>query len=193
MIHLSYGRCTALLALPDESHPDSQGAMLPLPGRYLSGTMRGRFNPKDGHLYLTGLRGWQTAAVHDGCFQRLRYTRGGFHQPIRYATHPGQIKVTFGVDLDQELAEDKESYNLQQWNYRWTKNYGSKDWSIEDPDREGRNTIDIEKVRLDADKRTVLLSIPGLQRAMQFELKYDLDSAGGKVVRGILAGTINKL
>ncbi|MEC8973716.1 MAG: DUF6797 domain-containing protein, partial [Verrucomicrobiota bacterium] len=62
MIHLSYGRCTALVALPDEAHP-GQGAMWQLPGRYLSGAMRGRFNPHDGHLYVSGMRGWQTAAV----------------------------------------------------------------------------------------------------------------------------------
>ena len=193
MIHLSYGRCTPMLILADEMHPEIQGAMQPLPGRFLSGAMRGRFNPKDGHLYITGLRGPSTAAVHDGCFQRFRYTGGAFHKVIRYATQPGQLKIILGVTLDRELAEDKESYSLKQWNYRWTKNYGSKDWSLENPNSEGRTTLDIQHARLAADKKTVHLQIPNLQQAMQFEFKYDLDSAAGKVVRGVLAGTINKL
>jgi hypothetical protein len=192
MIHLSYGRCTALLALPDEAHP-GQGAMLQLPGRYLSGAMRGRFNPHDGHLYVSGLRGWQTAAVHDGCFQRLRFVGGALRQPTRYATRPGELELTFDVKPDRELATDPESYSLEQWNYLWSKNYGSRDWSLRDPKKNGRDKVEVRAAKLLADGRTVVLRVPGLARAMQFELKYDLDAADGALIRGTLAGTINEL
>lgn len=192
IIHLSYGRCTAMIGMTDLSNK-TQGAMINLPGRYLSGAMRGRFNPHDGHMYVSGLRGWQTSAVHDGCFQRLRFTGGTLRQPISYSTHPGKIEITFDTTLDRELAEDSESYSLQQWNYLWSNQYGSKDWSILNPKKNGRDTVAIESVRLKNDNKTVVLTIPDLSKAMQFELKYDMDDSQGKLVRGSLAGTINKL
>ena len=192
MIHLSYGRCTALVALPDEAYP-GQGAMLQLPGRYLSGVMRGRFNPHDGHLYVSGLRGWQTAAVHDGCFQRLRFVGGALRQPVRYATRADELELGFDVKLDRELAEDPQSYSLEQWNYLWSSQYGSKDWSIRDPDKNRRDPVVIRKATLQPDGKTVVLQVSGLAKAMQFQLKYDMDDIGGELVRGTMAGTINEL
>jgi hypothetical protein len=192
MIHLSYGRCTALVALQDEAHP-GQGAMWQLPGRYLSGAMRGRFNPHDGHLYVSGMRGWQTAAVHDGCFQRLRFVGGALRQPIRYATRAGELELSFDVKLDRKLAEDPESYSLEQWNYLWSKNYGSKDWSIRDSKKNGRDPVAIRTATLQPNGKTVVLGVPGLAKAMQFQLKYDMDDIGSELVRGTMAGTINEL
>ena len=192
MIHLSYGRCTALVALQDEAHP-GQGAMRQLPGRYLSGAMRGRFNPHDGHLYVSGMRGWQTAAVHDGCFQRLRFVSGALRQPIRYATRTGELELSFDVKLDRELAEDPQSYSLEQWNYLWSSQYGSKDWSIRNPGKNGRDPVVIRTATLQPNGKTVVLGVPGLAKAMQFQLKYDMDDIGGELVRGTMAGTINEL
>ncbi len=193
MIHLSYGRCTALVALADESHPMRQGAMLELPGRYLSGVMRGRFNPHDGHFYVSGLRGWQTAAVHDGCFQRLRFVGKTLRQPTRYATRAGELELGFDVKLDRKLAEDPQSYSLEQWNYLWSSQYGSKDWSIRDPGKNGRDAVTIRTATLQTDGKTVVLRVSGLAKAMQFQLKYDMDDIGGELVRGTMAGTINEL
>ena len=167
--------------------------MINLPGRYLSGAMRGRFNPHDGHMYVSGLRGWQTSAVHDGCFQRLRLVGGQLRQPVDYATGPGKIEITFDTPLDRELAEDPESYSLEQWNYLWSSQYGSKDWSVRDPEKNGRDPVAIQSAKLSKDHKTVVLSVPDLTKAMQFELKYDMDDAEGELVRGSMAGTINEL
>ena len=192
MIHLSYGRCTAMVGITDRSEK-TQGAMINLPGRYLSGAMRGRFNPHDGHMYISGLRGWQTSAVHDGCFQRLRFAGGEIRMPISYSTHPGKIEITFDTALDKKLAEDSESYSLEQWNYLWSGQYGSKDWSIIKPKKNGRDNITIKSATLKSDHKTVELNVPNLSKSMQFELKYDMDDSQGKLVRGSIAGTINKL
>ncbi len=192
LIHLSYGRCTAMIGMTDLSEK-TQGAMISLPGRYLSGAMRGRFNPHDGHMYVSGLRGWQTSAVHDGCFQRLRFAGGKIRQPTSYSTHPGKIEITFDTTLDKKLAEDSESYSLEQWNYLWSSQYGSKDWSIINPKKNERDTVTIQSAKLKINNKTVVLTVPNLSKAMQFELKYDMDDSQGKLVRGSLAGTINKL
>ena len=77
--------------MPDESgalrHPAHQDSLRPfnggsfeLPLTFASGIHRGRMNPKDGQLYLTGLKGWVSSAVNDGCFQRVRYV-GATDQP----------------------------------------------------------------------------------------------------------------
>ena len=59
------------------AHQDSlrpfNGASLELPLTFASGIHRGRMNPHDGQLYLTGLKGWVSSAVNDGCLQRVRY------------------------------------------------------------------------------------------------------------------------
>ncbi|GIT38709.1 MAG: hypothetical protein Ct9H300mP7_6300 [Verrucomicrobiota bacterium] len=55
--------------------------------------------------------------------------------------------------------------------------YGSKDWSIRDPKKNGRDKVAIPSTKLQPDGKTVVLSLPGLTRAMQFELKFDLDAA----------------
>ena len=94
---------------------------------------------------------------------------------------------------DRELATDPESYSLEQWNYLWSKNYGSKDWSVRDAMKNERDKVVVRAAKLLPDGRTVVLHVLGLARAMQFELKYDLDAADGSLIRGTLAGTINEL
>ncbi len=71
-------------ALRHPAHQDSlrpfNGGSFELPLTFASGIHRGRMNPKDGQLYLTGLKGWVSSAVNDGCFQRVRYV-GATGQP----------------------------------------------------------------------------------------------------------------
>jgi hypothetical protein len=192
MIHLSYGRCTMMLVLRDEANP-RQGGVVPLPGRFLSGVMRARFHPHDGHLYLTGMRGWQTAAVRDGCFQRVRHTGLSASVPAAFAIRPQGIELTFPETLDREIAEDPESYSAEQWNYRWTANYGSPDYSVKEPDREGRDPVRIAAARLQEDGRTVFLEIPELRPVMQFKLQYNLEGTDGAVIRNDFYATIHQL
>ena len=59
----------------------TQGAMVRMPLKFNTGVMRGAFNPVDGQLYVCGLRGWQTRALRDGAFYRVRYTGESFAQP----------------------------------------------------------------------------------------------------------------
>src|SRR6266496_1076492 len=121
MVHLSYGRCTMMIVLRDERNHQAQGMTVPLPGRFLSGVMRARFNPHDGHLYVSGLRGWQTAALRDGCFQRVRYTGARFYLPVAFAVQTNGIRLTFSEPLEQTFAERVDSYGIKQWNYHWTE------------------------------------------------------------------------
>jgi hypothetical protein len=193
MLHLSYGRCTMMLILRDgNAYPPVQGAAVPLPGRFASGVCRGRFHPRAHHLYLTGLRGWQTAAVRDGCFQRVRLQEE-FPTPVRYSTSPNNFTLTFSEPLDRELAEDLESYSAEMWNYKWSSTYGSPDFSVATPDKQGRDSVKITAAKLSEDGRTVVLTIPEMRAAMQFAINFNLETERGEPLQNAIYATINEL
>jgi hypothetical protein len=193
LLHFSYGRGTMMLVLRDEVEGVWQGATVPLPGRFLSGAMRGRFNPHDGHLYVTGSNGWQTAAVRDGCFQRVRYTGGPLNLPVSLNVHEDGLRLTFSDPLDRSTAQDIGSYALARWNYRWTEKYGSADWSVTDPQTRRRDEMRVTGARLADDDRTLFLRVQDMGPVMQMELRYDLDSADGRPLRGGVYPTVHRL
>jgi hypothetical protein len=204
MLHLLWGRCTAMLVLRDEVAGSAgegagatvavNGAAVPLPVKFLSGPNRATFNPKDGALYVAGSTGWQTSAVKDGALQRVRFTGKTPGLPVRWAVKPGGLELTFSRPVDPSTAADPGSYGFKQWNYRYAEQYGSKDWSVADPQKEGRDEIPVKSAKVQADGRTIFLALPGLQPVMQFELKYNVDATdGGKALRGSLWGSINRV
>jgi hypothetical protein len=193
MLHLLWGRCGLMLVLRDRVGDAAQGAVVPLPGRFLSGPNRGTFSPKDGHLYIAGSTGWQTSAAKDGGLQRVRFTGKPVFLPVGWHAHRNGLSLTFSQPLDRAAAEDPGSYAISQWNYRYASQYGSKDWSVANPDKEGHDTVEIKSARLLPDGKTVFLEIPGVRPVMQLELKYSLNAAGGKPLRNQLWLTLNKL
>ncbi len=60
MVHLSFGTGSYFLLLRDEVRGQMQGAVVPMPGQFLSGVHRGKFSPTDGQLYV---RAWPAGAV----------------------------------------------------------------------------------------------------------------------------------
>ncbi|MEO1994573.1 MAG: PA14 domain-containing protein, partial [Planctomycetaceae bacterium] len=194
MLHLSYGQCRLLLSVIEKVDGVYQGGTIKLPtvpADFESGIMRGRFNPRDGQLYVTGLRGWQTRAVRDGCFQRLRYTGGPLHLPTRVKTYTNGIKLTFTDPLDPDTAQNPENYFVEQWNYRWSQQYGSPDYSVADPRRQGRDEVPVVSATLMDSGNSVFLEMPGRQPVMQFSIDWMLNSAANKRLRGTYAHTIN--
>ncbi|HIA18618.1 MAG TPA: c-type cytochrome, partial [Planctomycetaceae bacterium] len=194
MLHLSYGQCRLLLTLMEEVNGVYQGGSIKfptVPDDFESGIMRGRFNPHDGQLYVSGLRGWQTRAVRDGCFQRLRYTGGPVHLPTAVRTYKNGIKLTFPESLDREMAENVDNYFVEQWNYRWTAQYGSPDFSVKNPQQQGRDEVPVVSATLMDGGQAIFLEMPGRQPVNQISISWLLDSTSGEHVRGRYAHTIN--
>jgi hypothetical protein len=178
-----------------------------------SGAMRARFNPKDGQLYVTGLRGWQTTATQNGCFQRVRYTGASTRMPIALAATKQGVRVDFTCELDAQAASDVANWNLEIWNYVWSSAYGSPEISTTETKvaatelgNDGRlqfskaqmaerkhDAMVVRKATLSADRRSVLLEVADLRPAMQAQLKYELKSADGAELRGQVTGTIHAL
>lgn len=198
-LHLSWGRCTVHWLLRETV--DGEGATgvaqggvvrLPIP-KLLSGPITGAFNPRDGHLYVVGLYGWQTAGEKDGCLQRVRYTGGGLVVPIGLHARTDEIMLRFNERLDPAAAGDAANYSLEVWNYRYSEQYGSDHWSVADPERMGHDVLKIAKATVATDGRAVVLSVPGLKSAMQSKLTYRLKAADGSPVEDTIHHTIHKL
>ena len=193
MVHLLWGRCGLMLVLRDMADGIAQGAVVPLPGKFLSGPLRGSFNTADGHLYIAGSTGWQTSALKDGALQRVRFTGKPVTLPTGWHAQSDGVSLKFAEPLDRATAEDIGSYGIHQWNYRYAAEYGSKDWSVANPAKEGRDEVAVKSARLMPDGKTVFLEIPGLRPVMQMEIKYNLNTAGAKTFRSQLWLTLNKL
>ena len=181
------------LVLRDLVDGRSQGAVVPLPGRFLSGPMRGTFSPKDGHLYIAGSTGWQTSAAKDGCLQRVRRTGTVTRTPIAWHAYRNGLKVTFAEPLDKSAAEDPGSFAIHQWNYRYAASYGSKDYSVAHPGKEGRDEVVVRSAKVLPDGKSVFIGTDALQPVMQMELRYNLPFTSGSSAAGPLYLTLNKL
>ncbi len=193
MVHCSYGKCELFLVLRENIDGVDQAAVTKFPLKFQSGGMRARFSPHDGQLYVTGLKGWQTSAAKDGCLQRVRFTGKPVAMPRSVHVHKNGIRVAFTQELDQELAEDLDSWTVEQWNYRWTRSYGSKEYKVSNPDEIGHDKMRVTSAKLLANKTEVFLSIPNLAPVMQMQIHYDLETTGGDEMIGDLHNTIHAL
>ncbi|MFG0332391.1 MAG: hypothetical protein ACF8TS_03420, partial [Maioricimonas sp. JB049] len=190
LLNLSFGQCRMLLILREQVGDVTQGGSIPFPLHFDSGVMRGRFSPHDGQLYVSGLRGWVSAAVQDGCLQRVRYTGAPVHLPTKVSTHQNGIALTFASPLDPQTAEDPGRFAAQQWNYRYSSAYGSPELSVTHPQREGRDDVEVLSATL-LDERTVFLEINDVQPVMQMGIRYALRAADGTSMRHTYYHTIN--
>ena len=194
MLHLSYGQCRLMLVNREKIGNTWQGGTFRLPGiRFNSGSMTARFSPKDGHLYVTGLRGWQTAGTKDGCLQRVRYTGKPLRMPLDVKTTKTGIQITFSDKLDERLAEDVESFTIKTWNYKYSGEYGSKMYKPSAPEEIGNDKITVKSAELLPDQKTVNLTLSQHQPVMQMSIEYDLDDATGEEMYGTLYQTIHQI
>ena len=102
------------------------------------------------------------------------------------------IEVAFSEPLAAD-ATDLQNWSVEHWNYRWTEKYGSDDYSVSNPEKKGRDRVEVRAARLSADQRRVTLEIPGLKPVMQMKIKFVLRAADGAAVEGEIHNTINKV
>jgi len=171
LLHFSYGAGTHFLVLREKVDGQPQGAAVPLPGEFLSGAHRGRFNPRDGQLYVSGMAGWGTYTPADGCFQRVRFTGGQVQLPIGFHAHENGVALSFSQPLASDLASQAKRHFAQAWNYRYSSNYGSPELSTRHPGQPGHDALAIRSAHVLADGQTLFLEIPDLQPVDQLHLQ----------------------
>jgi hypothetical protein len=123
----------------------------------------------------------------------VRYAGGPVRLPVAWRAEKGALSITFSEALDREVAEDLDSWALDQWNYRYSEKYGSEDWSVAQPDKAGHDAVEPRAAVLSADGRTVRLEIPGLRPVHQLRARYGLRSADGASFRGEFVATVHSL
>jgi hypothetical protein len=194
MFHLSYGTCSLFHVLYEKVGDNlMQGGVLRFPMTFASGVLRGRFHPKDGQLYVAGIKGWSTSGTRDGCLQRVRYTGRPVHTVSEMHVRKDAIELTFTNPLDVESASDVDRWAAQQWNYLYSEKYGSPDFSVADPKKQGRDTVEIKSVKVSSDGRKATLEIPGLQPVMQMLIRFKIKAADGVPISQEIWHTIHKV
>ena len=182
MLCLSWGACSSIMVLRDkpEGAKRYQGALIPLEGNYLSGLRYGEANPIDEQVYLVGHDGWGTYSVSDGCLQRLRYTGQPVYYPETFRTYKNGIKLTFAEKLDKSTAENIKNLFAQQWNYKYSNAYGSPEYSVKHPNREGHDVLTVKSSHLLDDAKTLFVEISDIDPAMTIHLFGNLKGAAAQ-------------
>jgi len=194
VIHTSYGMGTISLLMHEVVDGAPQGGVVQLvPKKFGTGIMRGRFNPADGQLYVCGLVGWSSNCADPGGFYRVKYAGRPLRIPVEMHVGREGVAITFAEKLDRASAEDVGRYGVSRWNYRWTENYGSKQYKVSDPSKEGQDEVKVLGARLEKDGKTVLLNLEDLRAVMQMRIDIDIKSAEGDQVKTTMHLTINRV
>lgn len=189
LLNLSYGY-GKIYTVPHQKLSQSlvQGGMcqLPIP-QFPTGTMRGRFNPADGHLYICGLFAWGSSQqAKEGGLYRIRYTGEGATMPVKFSAVGDTLSVTFSDPIAPESLHNENSFALKTWSLKRTKNYGSKHYDELDKTITG--------VQLSGDGKTVTLTIADLEPTWCYELKCRLNRASdASSIERVVHGTIHQL
>lgn len=186
LLNLSYGYGKVFVVPFEEVDGVKQGGLfeLPLP-TFPTGTMRGRFHPTDGQLYLCGMFAWAGNAIQPGGFYRVRATGRPMHVPVGlHATKRG-MSMTFTSPLDREAVTQVANYAVKTWSLKRTANYGSQ--------HHDERSLDITKVNLSEDGKTVSLEIPKIEPTWCMEIKFTLKSASGEAIQGTFNNTVHRL
>ena len=149
---------------------------MPLPGELLSGAQRGRFHPRDGQLYVSGMAGWGAYTLADGSFQRVRYTGAPVQLPVGFHVHENGVLIEFSAQLDAAVASETKNHFAQSWNYRYSSAYGSPEYSPRHPGTPGHDPLDITTAHVLEDGRSLFLELPDLQPVNQLHLLVRVDA-----------------
>jgi hypothetical protein len=194
MLHESYGKSSLFLVMKDSiSNGHYQGGVVRFPLKFTSSVMRARFNAKDGQLYVAGLSEWQSNAGRITGFDRVRYTGKKVYTVKSLKAIAGGVQISFTEPLDGASVADLQNWSGRRWNYDRAEHYGSPEFNVSDPKKQGRETLDIKSAKLSADGLTVTLSINDFKPVMQQSLKWDLKAKDGTTVAQEIQHTVHEV
>ena len=194
LLHTSFGKGWLYYMMLQEVDGVDQAAIVKIDIDDATGIHRAVVNPVDGQVYTTGLNGWNGGGrkgLTQGGISRFRYTGADSPLLTNVTVKKDGITLDFNFVLDEESATDPESYELMQWNYAWTRNYGSAYYSLKNPLEEDEDEVRIKKVILSDDGKSVHLVIPDIQPVHQVEINFEVEGANGRVLEEQAYLTIN--
>lgn len=186
LLNLSYGTGRIFVVPHENIGGQLQGGVVQLPiPDFSTGTMRGRFHPRNGHLYTCGLYAWAGNRQGDGGFFRVRATGHPSYLPVGLQARTHGMEVRFSDALDPVSAAVPKNYAVKAWSLNRSANYGSK--------HIGEHSLPVLKATLAADKKSVFLTIPGLQPTWSMEIQCNVRGADGAPIKRVVHNTIHKL
>lgn len=194
LLHMSYGQSSLYLVMMEPVGHDRiamQGGVVKIPVKFDSSAMRARINPRDKQLYIAGLREWQSNAAHETGFDRIRYTGKKWHSANSLKVVHGGVEIGFSQPLSKDSAEDLQNWSGKRWNYHRTSTYGSPEFLVNQPEKQGREPIEIISAKLAADGKTVTLQIKDFKPVMQETIRYLLDAADGELLDQEIMHTVH--
>lgn len=192
-IHSSFGRGWLYTFYPQEIDGTMQGAMVALPFQFDAGIQRVAVNPVDKQIYTTGLTGWDDGIASGyGTLARVRYTGKDGELVTGVQTVKGGIQLTFNCELDVSTLHDTSKYRVTQYNYKWTKAYGSDHYSIRTGEK-GEDTLSVQRITLGADGRSITAKIDELGAAQTVCFRFEVKTKSGKVIKDVAYLTIHKM
>ena len=111
-ISCSISRGQQDVVLKEEKNGQVQGGVTRLNVPLSSSAMRARINKRDGQLYASGLKGWQTNARSNGGLDRIRYTGKPIYMPKSLRVKKDLIEIGFHEKLSKPQATDLTKYKL---------------------------------------------------------------------------------
>jgi hypothetical protein len=185
LLSLSYGYGKIQYVLRETVNGQEQGAVIDLPGiKFLTGVMRGRFNPADGQLYACGMSAWGTnQMMRGGGLYRVRYTGKTLPIPVKMQVLEGGIVLNFDTQLDRTSAADLTNFTVKTWQLLRSKKYGSE--------RLDQKVLEVTKAQ--AEGSSLTLSIKNLEKVDVITIDYKIKNAKGEPLKGSIQGTIHQL
>ena len=141
---------------------------------------------------MAGLDGWGDYSLQDGCLHRVRYTGKDIRVPVEFRVYSNGIRIDFTTPLDPKSVELKNFF-AHQWNYLYSSQYGSPEYSVRNPGTVGHDLVTIDSVRLLEDTRAVFVEIRDLVPCMNMHLRMHLTAADGTAFKTDLFPTILQL
>ena len=187
LLSFSYGYGKIQLVLPEKVKDQRQAGVIDLPGvKFLTGIMRGRFNPQDGNLYACGMSAWGTSQnMKGGEFYKLRYTGKPLSTPIGLSAEKDGIVLSFASKLDTSKTKNRTNFEVQTWELLRSHKYGSK--------RYNTKTLNISEVKISNDRKSVKLIIKNIARVDIMKITYKVKDVQGNLFEGKIQNTIHGL
>jgi plastocyanin len=126
------------------------------------------------------------------------------------------VELKFTEELDAAAATDPQNYQLSQWTYPWTSQYGTrgKIYSARSAGETQADSVLVGSVKLSDDRKTVTLKIPALMQqlvrstlgklpglpdmietsmGLVLAIEYNLRSADGLELKQVIHKTIHRV
>ena len=187
LLSFSYGFGKIQLVLNEKVKGQMQGGVVDIPGiKFLTGVMRGRFNPVDGQLYACGMSAWGTnQMLRGGGLYRIRYTGKPLTTPVDLKTTTSGVTLRFDSKLDLQKATDGSNYIIKTWNLKRSRKYGS--------DRYDEQILPISQVEIKEDGKSVKLVLKDIKPVDVMTISYDISNTNQIPLKGTVQNTIHNL